>query len=315
MLHYIQLFVFFIFFDGFNGSNMYGIMVTRSDHWVIQTWLHYYAPVFHQLALLDGTVNISHRKMIKNATLQYPNVIYAHESQFLNVSYKKTDNGLRGIAFSLLDQENVIGKWVVIAHPDEFYPQSFLKLSIEADKKNSNIIGFKVWYAVPYFDDSATLEDGIEHGPKVFNILQRVRYCFSPSAYRFSEIRMYKHISKEIKWGSMHKSTIPQYFPGKKGASFQGYYVHYKVHSFEPNEINEKTGEFSNSVWSGIPKNELRNIATNGKVGIYSILKSGEGHQCSTIVIDFCTSNPLILCDVNLKKMFLSEENNKTEIV
>jgi hypothetical protein len=50
--------------------NIYGIMVTRSDHWVMSTWLKYYASAFRQLVVLDGSVSLLQREIIKNATLK-----------------------------------------------------------------------------------------------------------------------------------------------------------------------------------------------------------------------------------------------------
>jgi len=293
--------------NGLNTTDIYGIMVTRSDHWVMSTWLKYYASAFCQLAVLDGSVSLLQREIIKNATLKYSNVIYAHESKFGNITHK-TDNGLRGIAFSLLDQENVIGKWVVIAHPDEFYPQNFFELAEKADNRNSNVIWFKVWYAVPYIDDKPRLEEGINLGPKTFNILQRVRYCFPTQLYKHVEGRMYKHISKEVKWGTMHRHVIPEHFPSKKDAAFQGHYVHYKIHSFATKDIDEKTGVFINSVWAKINSHELRNLTSDKKIGLYSFLKSGDGVTCSSIINKFCSSSPHIPCNENL--MIMTDNTN-----
>jgi hypothetical protein len=295
--------VLYIVSNGINTTDIYGVMVTRSDHWVMTTWLKNYASAFRQLAVLDGTMSLSQREIVKASTLFYPNVIYAHESQFGNITHK-TDNGLRGIAFSMLDQEKVIGMWVVIAHPDEFYPQTFLDLAKKADEKKFNVIPFKVWYAVPYIDDKARLEEGICLGPKTFNILQRVRYCFPTQLYKHVEARMYKHISKDVKWGTIHQHVIPETFPGKKDATFQGHYVHYKIHSFATKDIDEKTGVFTNSIWAKINTHELRNLTSDKKIGLYSFLKSGDGVTCASLVKKFCCSKPFIPCNDKLMSMY-----------
>ena len=113
-----------------NGSpRIFGIMVTRSDYWVMHTWLATHAWQFEKLVILDGTSE-SHSQFVEAAASMYDNVIYVNEKD-VELPERITDNSLRGVAWSLLpNHEDMIGSWVVVAHPDEFFIVPFACISM-----------------------------------------------------------------------------------------------------------------------------------------------------------------------------------------
>ena len=125
---------------------LYGIMVSRETHWVIRAWLEIHVSEFEKVVILDGSTSATASQYIGKIAQAYPNVLYVHEGS-VKITGKKTDNGLRGIAWSFLNVSEVLGSWVVIVHPDEFYPQRFADVAIAADSLKANAVAFNIWYA------------------------------------------------------------------------------------------------------------------------------------------------------------------------
>lgn len=289
-----------------NNGKLLGVMVSRSDHWVLRQWLATFAHEFQLLVILDGS-DARHQGDVLKAARRHSNVLYFHESHFVNDSRiaKKTDNSLRGVAFDELAKHvPTLGRWVVIAHSDEYYVQSFWDVAKAAEAQAANVVNFYVWYAVPYIDDTALLEEGIRHGPERFNIVERVRYCFREADHYFLEARMFKHVSLNVRWGTSHSLTVPEHFPGRKDWSYNPRYVHYKVHAFDNDTIDPKTGAFQNSAWSNI--GGMQNRSSTGPVHMYSILASGNGVLCSRLVQQYCSTQQLVNCDKQFVKIYSS---------
>lgn len=267
---------------------IYGLMVSRSDHWILKRWLDSYGDQFVRLVVLDGTTNALVANKIRNITSFYSNVVYVHEGHFKGDARLegKTDNGLRSLAWEFLDKKEVLGQWVVIAHADEFYLDAFTDMASLAERRGANVVQMEIIYAVPYINDKANLEQGTSLGPDSFDIVKRVRYCVKN--YHWVEDRMFKYVSGHVKWGNAKSKVIPQYFPGIRKADFRGVMVHYKIHNFEPGFINESTGTFVDSSWSGIPSFEINN-RKNGLM--YSIINENEGSLIAAEVNQTCYSN------------------------
>lgn len=262
------------------GMKIYGIMVTRSDYWVMHTWLAVHAWQFETLVVLDGTIDGHYASRIESQANLYDNVVYANERQ-LSLPDPITDNTLRGVAWSLLPNvSEVLGSWVVVAHPDEFYLQRFSDLATKAEAEGANAVSMKVFYALPYADDRAHLEEGVQASHKHFNILHRVRFCLSD--YNFLESRMYKYESEDIRWGNRHSLTRPEHFPGLREADWTGWYVHYKVHNFDEDAV-ASNGKYTHSTWSELGSSS----------NIYASIDSDHAVLCSTMVDDVCTSSKL----------------------
>ena len=259
------------------APTIYGIMVTRSDYWVLHTWLALHAWQFEKLVILDGTPD-SHSIYVRKAAELYDNIIYASERD-MGIPSLVTDNSLRGVAWSLIpNKEDLLGSWVVVAHPDEFYLQRFADVAARADAEGFNAVLFSTLYALPYSQDAQHLEIGIRHGFAHFNILDRVRYC--QSDYYWAENRMHKYDSSQQLWGTAHYLTVPEHFPGRNDANWRGWYIHYKLHNFDADAV-ASDGTLIHSRWSSI-----------GNSDIYGILGEHPAELCANIMHDLCTWPP-----------------------
>lgn len=282
-----------------------GIMVARSEHWVLHTWLKLYAHEFDELVILDGSILSEHTRIMRTAVSNYTNIKYIHESEVvpaLSSSSSRTDNSLRGIAWTYLDQSSVLGSWVVLAHADEFHLHDFRQLAALADRQRANLIKFKQFYASPHVLDKKYLEDGMKDGAQRFNIIKRTRYC---AAQTYVEDRMFKYQSG-MRWGSKHRLCIPERFPLKRPAYFQLKYLHFKIHNFDRDALSS-TGLFTHSAWSDIPQNMIRS-ERNKSVDMYSVFGPGdEGSRCKQQILDYCSSDTLQLKCANQSHNLLRE--------
>lgn len=255
-------------------------MVTRSDYWTMQTWLAAHAWQFQNLAVLDGTVDADLALRIQTATMLYDNVIYTHERN-LTIQRPVTDNALRGAAWSLFpNATDLLGAWIVVAHPDEFSLQRFSDLASTAEAEGANALSMKTLYASPYLKDKMHLEEGIQAGMQSFNILYRVRYCVSDLFY--PEDRMYKYETHDIQWGERPSYTLPEHFSGLKKAAWSGWYLHYKIHNFDHDAV-ASDGRLAHSSWS--------HTSSWGRVSnMYTQLEESPAQLCTVMVHDVCAS-------------------------
>ena len=103
---------------------------------------------------------------------------------------------------------------------------------------------------------------------------------------------MFKYYSPEIQWNpKVHGLVIPSQFPNISRAVL-GMYIHYKIHNFDPGSINNKTGRFADSTWSGL---HLLNHSHNHTSGfdIYSHYNVGDPVPplCSSLMNEYCTTS------------------------
>ena len=156
---------------------VFGLMVSSNDHWVMKTWLYHYANQFEKLVILDGSKSSKAKAAIHAATKPFSNVIYSHESAHRGAGLvNKSDNGLRYIAFELLNKTKVLGNWVIIAHCDEFYLQRFDDLVQYAETLNCNCFKMGIIYGMPYWEDRIHLENEKKKGFENFDITKAIRY-------------------------------------------------------------------------------------------------------------------------------------------
>jgi hypothetical protein len=279
-----------------NTCSIFGIMVTRSSHWFIKTWLAVHAYQFSRLAILDGTSKTKHRNFIASVVRQYPNIIYLNENdlnqtdpKFIQLSHK-TDNGLRNIAWSLLNLSDVLNHWVVIAHPDEFYPVQFCDLARNFESQGANAGGFTISLALPIIEDKMLLNNSINNGPKSFNIMKQISYC--DADYSYLEHRMFKYNDINIRWGmDKHGWVLPEYFPKMKFSKNNGHYIHYKVHNFDVDSIDPATGQFTYSTWkSATAKKVARGNNNQLKYDIFSLSSNLKMVHCSELINNYCSN-------------------------
>ena len=98
-------------------------MVSRGSRWVIHSWLRRHAAMFEKLAVLDGSPAGSvDAEWAAAECARYTNVVFSLEAH-ANLSVPATDQSTRGAAMQLLGlrEEELAGRWILNAHPDEFW--------------------------------------------------------------------------------------------------------------------------------------------------------------------------------------------------
>ena len=107
-----------------------GLMLTSSSEWVIRPWLYRHIAIFDRLAILDGSKAGSPAAAWTAAQCKlYANCVYANEADVYNSQIQgwKTDQTIRAAATQVLlcgaKTQVLEGRWIYIAHPDEFLVQ------------------------------------------------------------------------------------------------------------------------------------------------------------------------------------------------
>ena len=123
---------------------------------MMRDWLARHAAMFELLAVLDGSPPGSvDAHWISLQCQEYPNVRYGNEKEWLNGSV--TDRGLRDAATRiLLDpgqtvRRKLTGRWIMNAHPDEWYVQDVRELAAAIDSccPGLNFVRCDQLYAMP----------------------------------------------------------------------------------------------------------------------------------------------------------------------
>ena len=253
----------------------------------MRTWLSIHVWQFEKLVILDGTIDDEKASRIRSASSMYHNVIYANERE-LTMPTEITDNTLRGLAWSLLPNPGeMLNSWVVIAHPDEFYLQRFADMALKAEAEGANAVLMSVLFALPHVKDGQRLRKAVQRTYSHFNILHSVLHCVSD--YTYLENRMYKYESEDIKWGTRHSCTFPEHF-NDRPATFNGFYIHYKLHNFDRDAI-AADGQFTHSAWSRINDGvTVTSWSRSEHTEDFANLPEFEAELCSDTVIKRCNS-------------------------
>ena len=273
---------------GRNAVSLLGIMATAGELWVLGDWLLRHAALYSKLVIIDGANDAVHN-VTRRICAPYGNVILIRQPALTNV----TDQSVRWLAMSALGDP--VGSWIHLAHPDEFYlidPRQVVA-HVEWADPLANVINWRPEWAVPtadvwnrltnhtasYFnirdgDGRHWYTNGTRHtssSSREFHIMQELRHV--DGNYRMCEERMFRWC-QGCKWlPERHGIVTPALFPNKRpfgpmGESYQGciklefnapWYIHFKVHRFEPAfaAALRRSKAFSNSglktslEWSG----------------------------------------------------------------
>jgi hypothetical protein len=113
-----------------------------------------------------------------------------------------------------------------------------------------------------------------------------MRYCFRD--YKYDETRFFKYHSRKIRWNiKQHRQVIPS-FNERVMTNFECHYIHYKVHNFDKDAIDIKTGKFIHSTWSGLsPADESFKLSNLPSYYVNSMSRD-EAMRCSDKVDEIC---------------------------
>ena len=138
------------------ARSILGLMVTRGSRFVIRSWLDRHVAMFEYLAVLDGSTNSMDADTTRRHCERYRNVLYANERDANLTS--ATDQTTRAAATRLLlralgsDDTTVLeGRWIFLAHPDEYYVQDMRELATLVGNRDphATVVLFDILYALP----------------------------------------------------------------------------------------------------------------------------------------------------------------------
>lgn len=206
--------------------------------------------MFERLAVLDGSPPGSVDAVwTQQQCEKYPNVVYSLEAH-ANISTPPTDQTAREAATRMLlshssssSYDELNGRWILNAHPDEFYLQDMRKLVAHLSLRDprATCILFGAAYVLPTRGEFEAIEAdhgvGSRTGHESFEPIEHL--AFADAEYRFKEPRLYKWVPGS-RWGTRHSITTPEHHPGHRvwptarDAKLQAgpFFVHFKVHDF-----------------------------------------------------------------------------------
>lgn len=237
-----------------------GIMVSRSSRWIIRSWLRRHAAMFERLAVLDGSPagSIDAVWMLEQCSL-YANVVCQLESQ-ASIGAPATDQTARRAAMKLLARPGdtrsldaqLEGRWILNAHPDEFFLQDIRQLAAQVSMRDprATCVLFGAAYVLPTRDEFESIAKRFSNrvdGHKDFSPMEHLLHA--DAEYPFKEPRLWKFVPG-TRWGTRHGLTTPEIHPDhrvwptvrevKLGAS--PFFVHFKVHDFGPDAFTLTEG-------------------------------------------------------------------------
>lgn len=227
-----------------------GIMATFADSWFLPAWLHRHHALFERLVLVDASTDPLQLQLSRRVCQQY--TVCRHLQQGTLTS--TTDQTVRAIAMQALGEP--VGRWILIAHADEFYVQDPRTVAAEADAMGVNAIDFRPMLAMPTPEEYSAIRARQWHVEVAQAADARARFspesgepllahtpatvAFEPlkwlqhhvASYTFLEARLFKW-GKGMRWGTKHSLVTPEFFPNKKvDPALTGFFVHFKVHDF-----------------------------------------------------------------------------------
>ena len=246
---------------------IFGIMLTSSSQWVIRPWLYRHIAIFERLAILDGSEVGSPEAAWTAAQCKlYENCVYANEENVL-IDGAKTDQTARDAATRVLlggaKVQVLEGRWIYIAHPDEFIVQDprTLVSHVERIDPFANVIEFQIIYSVPTLTERLGIREfqATPNGYQRFEPIISLAFC--DAKYVWHEARLFRW-ETGVSWGQRHALTIPQSAP-KQGWKFwpkeahlrrtsrslAPFIVHFKIHDFSPGAFKTALSKFQGRPW------------------------------------------------------------------
>lgn len=243
---------------GHQQVRMLGLMVTRGGRWVIHDWLRRHAALFEKLAVLDGSAAGSiDADWTRRQCALYTNIVYALESNISSTPL--TDQTARHLAMQLLVRpgggsadEQLIGKWVLNCHPDEYFvqdPREIIATVAMRDPRATCVL-FGAAYVLPTraeFEAIAMRHSDPSTGHETFSPMLALNFC--DAAFTFKEPRLWKYVPG-TRWGTRHSITTPEIHPGHRTwptareviLGLVPFFVHFKVHNFGSEDLTVVEG-------------------------------------------------------------------------
>jgi len=188
---------------------------------ILRTWFQKNSRLFSALVVLDGSVGSdSAKQYFSNCKW----VFYYHESNFASLK-DYSDGELRAIGHKLVTTLFGYDVWITMAHSDEFYYHSPLKIIEKAEKESADFVKWRALHVLPH---PTEYEYYIRHPRAPVTDLFKHYYHFGPQKGAFLESRMFLN-KPGLYWKSRQGLLIPLNL--KRELSIHPAYMHYKVHN------------------------------------------------------------------------------------
>jgi hypothetical protein len=128
-----------------------GLMITRDDEAVFETWCVDQLPLYDAVVCLDGSTTDATRRIAGRFGTQ---LVYLHERDF--VIPNKTDHGLRRIVHLEIVRRFGPGHWIMCCHADEFCYHDPRKIAVLGERNGYDLVS---WYSPHFYPHPTELAD------------------------------------------------------------------------------------------------------------------------------------------------------------
>mmetsp|Transcript_6375 Transcript_6375/g.21305 ORF Transcript_6375/g.21305 Transcript_6375/m.21305 type:complete len:346 (+) Transcript_6375:93-1130(+) len=195
------------------------LLLTKDDGSILKSWFKENSRFFTALVVIDGSLSRETQKFFSKCNSTY----YFHESSF---SFLKdfSDGELRELGHKIITRKFGYDLWITMAHTDEFYVHSPLKVIEQAEKENADFVSWRALHVLPH---PSEYENYLLNPDAPVPQLFRHYYHFGPAKGAFLERRMF-YSKPGLHWDHRQGSILPLNL--KKEVSIKPAYMHYKVH-------------------------------------------------------------------------------------
>lgn len=199
-----------------------GLLLTKDDGKILKTWFEKNSRYFYALVVLDGS-------QLDNFTYSFfsscKSVFYFHEGSFPNLK-AFSDGELRELGHKLVTDIFGYNIWITMAHADEFFFHSPLKIIDQAEKEKADFVKWRALHVLPH---PSEYNYYLEHKDVPVTDLFRHYYHFGPGSKKgsFLESRMFRSRA-DLYWNHKQGTILPVGL--NKELSLHPAYLHYKVH-------------------------------------------------------------------------------------
>ena len=196
-----------------------GLLLTKDDGNILKSWFKENSRFFTSLVVIDGSLSSETRKFFSNCSSTF----YFHESSFSSLK-DFSDGELRELGHKIITQRFGYGLWITMAHTDEFYIHSPLKVIEQAEKERADFVSWRALHVLPH---PSEYENYLLNPNAPVPELFRHYYHFGPAKGAFLEHRMF-YSKPGLVWDHRQGSILPLNL--KRRVSINPAYMHYKLH-------------------------------------------------------------------------------------
>jgi len=197
-----------------------GLLLTKDDGKIISTWFKDNSRYFHAIVVLDGSTKSNFTSFFFS---RCNSVFYFHESSFPSLK-AFSDGELRRLGHELITNIFGYGVWITMAHSDEFYVHSPLKVIERAKIEKADYVRWSALHVLPH---PSEFKHFLAHPDAPVTEIFRHYYHFGPVKGAFLESRMFLN-KPDLLWKVDQGSILPKNI--EKELSLHPAYMHYKVH-------------------------------------------------------------------------------------